>query len=212
MSSFFENTKKPTGNGGRLMTIMMNHGHAAMAKWGLSHITPQANNHALDVGCGGGANLVRLLALCPEGSVTGVDYSEISVAKSKKLTGTAIHSGQCRVLQSDVSALPFAENSFELVTAFETVYFWPEIEHAFRQVAGVLKPGGTFLICNEADGLNEKDARWTEKIPGMTIYNAGQLKCFLSGAGFTDIRIDNDAKKHWLCLTAQKVSKGEPHL
>lgn len=63
---FFENTRKPMGNSGRLLTIMMNRGHAAMAKWGLSHIVLDKSGHVLDVGCGGGANLVRLLALCPD--------------------------------------------------------------------------------------------------------------------------------------------------
>ena len=204
MSSFFENTRKPVGNGGRLMTIMMNRGHAAMAKWGFSHITPQKTDQALDVGCGGGAKLVRLLAICSDGHVTGVDYSEISVEKSKKLTGTAICSGKCQVLQADVAALPFAKNSFDLVTAFETVYFWPKIERTFDQVFRVLKPGGIFLICNEADGRNIKDARWTEKIPGMTIYNAEEFTALLQSVGFTDLRIDNDEKRHWLCVTAQK--------
>ena len=32
--SFFENTKKPTGVGGKLMVSMMNFGHSALADWG----------------------------------------------------------------------------------------------------------------------------------------------------------------------------------
>ena len=33
--AFFENTRKPTGFGGRLMVAMMNIGHRALADWGL---------------------------------------------------------------------------------------------------------------------------------------------------------------------------------
>ena len=33
--SFFENTRKPTGFGGKLMVLMMNVGHRALSGWGL---------------------------------------------------------------------------------------------------------------------------------------------------------------------------------
>lgn len=37
--SFFENTRKPVGLGGKIMVAMMNFGHSAMAEWGLSFFT-----------------------------------------------------------------------------------------------------------------------------------------------------------------------------
>ena len=38
--SFFENTRKPVGLGGKIMVAMMNFGHSAMAEWGLSFLQP----------------------------------------------------------------------------------------------------------------------------------------------------------------------------
>ena len=52
-----------------------------------------------------------------------------------------------------------------MATAFETVYFWPELAQNFREVYRVLKPGGTFFICNEANGETAKDDKWTQIIP-----------------------------------------------
>jgi hypothetical protein len=43
--------------------------------------------------------------------------------------------GRCRVLRGDVSSLPFADGSFALATAFETVYFWPGLGKCFAEVA-----------------------------------------------------------------------------
>ena len=43
------------------------------------------------------------------------------------------------------------------VTAFETVYFWPELAQNFREVYRVLKPGGVFFICNEAVSYTHLD-------------------------------------------------------
>lgn len=208
MSGFFQNTSKPEGLGGKIMVTSMNIGHASMAAWGLMHIAPGKADSVLDIGCGGGANIKRLLVLCPEGHVTGVDYSPVSVEASRKNNAAAISKGKCAVVQANVSALPFEPEQFDLVTAFETVYFWPDIENAFRQVLRVLKPRGNFFICNEADGLNPANEKWTSKIEGMTIYNAEQLSTLLNNAGFTDIQTDNDAKRHWLCVKAKKRESG----
>ena len=54
---FFENTRKPQGFGGKLMTKMMNSGHAKLSQWGFSNISTKSDAEVLDVGCGGGANI-----------------------------------------------------------------------------------------------------------------------------------------------------------
>ncbi len=50
---------------------------------------------------------------------------------------------------------PARRGAFDLATAFETVYFWPGLEKCFAEVCRILKPGGTFPICNESDGTDE---------------------------------------------------------
>ena len=76
--NFFENTRKPQGFGGKLMTKMMNIGHAKLSQWGFSNISVNPDAAVLDVGCGGGANIVAWLGKCGNGHVTGMDYSEVS--------------------------------------------------------------------------------------------------------------------------------------
>ena len=49
---FFENTRKPQGFGGKLMTKMMNSGHAKLSQWGFSNISAKSDAEVLDVGCG----------------------------------------------------------------------------------------------------------------------------------------------------------------
>ena len=73
--SFFENTRKPVGFGGKIMVAMMNVGHSAVARWGLRFLELTLDAKVLDCGCGGGANIKRLLKKCPEGIVKGIDYS-----------------------------------------------------------------------------------------------------------------------------------------
>ena len=199
--SFFENTRKPQGFGGKIMVAMMNSGHGAMADWGFEHITFPADAAVLDAGCGGGANIKKLLEKCPQGCVKGIDYSEVSVEKSRKVNAKAIAEGRCEVLQASVAQLPFAEDTFDLVTAFETIYFWPGLVDCFREMYRVIKTGGTFFICNESNGETKKDDKWVEKIGGMTIYNGDQIEKTLQKAGFTDIQIHKNGKG-WICVIA----------
>lgn len=204
--SFFENTKKPEGLGGKIMVAMMNSGHGKLADWGMSFLSLSTDAAVLDCGCGGGANLRKLLKLCANGTVTGIDYSSVSVEKSKRLNAKTISEGCCCVLEASVAALPFEDNKFDVVTAFETVYFWPGLVDCFREVYRAMKNSGTFLICNEATGDTDKNDKWTQLIDGMTIYRDAQLKTALREAGFTNIQIHKN-KKDWLCVTGQKQEK-----
>ena len=133
----------------------------------------------------------------------GIDYSEVSVEKSRKVNAKAIRDGRCEVLQANVMELPFEPESFDLVTAFETIYFWPDLLQSFREVYRVLKTGGTVFICNESNGDTNKDDKWIEKIGGMTIYNGDQIKAVLEQAGFSGIRIEKN-DKGWICVSAEK--------
>ena len=200
--SFFENTRKPVGFGGKIMVAMMNVGHSAVARWGLQFLELAPDAKVLDCGCGGGANLKTLLQMCPDGAAVGVDYSPVSVEKARKVNRKAIECGRCAVTQGSVAELPFAALRFDLATAFETVYFWPDLPKSFREIRRVLRPGGTLLICNECSGDAPGDEAWTKKIAGMRIYPAAELQRLLEQAGFRRIRIHKTSR--WLCLTAQK--------
>ena len=201
--SFFENTRRPQGLGGKLMVSMMNVGHRALAKWGLQFLNVPADAQILDCGCGGGANFKTLLQMCPDGAAVGVDYSPVSVEKARKVNRKAIECGRCAVTQGSVAELPFAALRFDLATAFETVYFWPDLPQCFREVFRVLRPGGVFFICNECGGENEKDDRWTEIVEGMTVYREGQLWEALRQAGFSGVQTHKN-EKGWLCAIAKK--------
>ena len=152
--SFVSQTRKPEGFLGKMMLRGMNSGHAKLADWGFSHLPDLTPEKAVDLGCGAGRNVGELLKKYPGAHVTGIDYSDLSVEKAAEYNRDSAAAGRCCIQQGDVSELSLPAASFDLATAFETVYFWPGLEKCFAQVAKVLKPGGLFMICNESDGTD----------------------------------------------------------
>jgi len=108
---------------------------------GLSHVTINMTESILDVGCGGGRTISKLAAMASEGKVFGIDYSEDSVAAARRTNARWIDIGRVEIEQGSVSQLPFADDSFDLVTAIETHLFWPDLPNDFRKIFRVLKPG-----------------------------------------------------------------------
>lgn len=84
INSLLQHTRRPDGFLGRMMLRGMNNGHAPLTRWGAAHIEWQPQWCVLDIGCGGGATLLRLLERCPDGMVCGVDASPESVEFSRR--------------------------------------------------------------------------------------------------------------------------------
>ena len=91
-----------------------------------------------------------------------------------------------------------------LYAVYETTdrHYWTELAKCNQQE--FLKNGGPFLICNESDGTNAADEKWTKLIDGMKIYTSDQLIAALKEAGFTEIKMYSNTKNHWISIVATK--------
>lgn len=201
---YVSQTRKPEGLMGKMMVGGMNGGHAKLADWGISHLKTIVPQEIVEIGCGGGRNAGELLKRYPSAKLTAVDYSEISVEKAIGYNAEAIKNGRCRVMQGDVSALALPEETYDLATAFETIYFWPGLDRCFAQVAKVLKPGGVFMIVNESDGMDKTSLKYEKIIDGMKCHTIEEIESALKNAGFGKIRADHHKNKPWITVIAKK--------
>lgn len=201
---FYSNTRKPKGILGNIMINKMNIGHAKLSDWGLSYLKNISPESIADLGCGGGINVAKLIKLFPNAKVTGVDYSSVSVKKSKEANKESIKAGVCNIVQGDVSKMSFENEQFDLLTAFETIYFWPGPLQSFKEVFRVLKPGGTFMIVNEFDGISEREKKYEKLIDGLKLYDNKELLDYLKQVGFTSIDFKHDTNRHWVTFIAKK--------
>jgi len=189
----------------------MNHRHSRVTEWGLKHISIQNHDTILDVGCGGGRTVARLAALAAGGKTYGVDYSEESVAASRRTNRQSIDAGLVEIRNGSVSHLPFPDRTFDLITAVETHYYWPDLKADLQEVLRVLKLGGAFVIIAEAykGGKYDRLLQRLEALQRRGIMNYAHLTVdehreLLSKAGFSDVRVFEEYDKGWLCVTGRR--------
>ena len=185
LKSFFNQCARPEGSLGRAMLCFMNYTHAPLTTWGLKLVNVQDGWTMLDVGCGGGSTIRRLLNRSKDAQVYGIDISEESVTKARRVNAEVLDK-QVYVTQGSAEQLPYNDEIFDLVTAVETVYFWPNLPDCLQEVRRVLKPGGKFAIMVE---VVDSDSKWTSIVDGMTAYTPEQLKTLLDDAGFIQTEI-----------------------
>jgi len=200
--------QKPTGWLGRFTLWRMNASHSKLTDWGLAHISVEKNHTILDIGCGGGRTISKLAAIATEGKVYGVDYSEESVRATRRTNARWIEAGRVEIRQASVSQLPFPSNTFDLITAVETHYFWPDLPANMHEVFRVLKPGGPFMVIAEVyKGATTTAARLLEKYPeltGMTLLTADEHRGLFTNAGYSDVQVIEERKKGWVCAVGIK--------
>ena len=198
-----KNARKPVGELGHQILDRMNKSHETMAVWGVSHFDISQDDLILDIGCGGGVNIERFLKLT-DADVDGLDYSEVSVSESIRRNRSSVDGGRCRVIQADVSDMPVEDESYDLISAFETVYFWPDIAETFKEVYRIIKADGQFMIAQGTDGNHPDDEKWLETVEGMSVYDAEELGRYLLGAGFKSVNSFKKDNSHILVVIAQK--------
>jgi ubiquinone/menaquinone biosynthesis C-methylase UbiE len=200
---------KPTGWLGRFTLWGMNSGHSKLTDWGLEHISIENHHTILDVGCGGGRTVGKLAAIATQGKVYGVDYSDASVASTKRTNARWIDLGRVQIRHGSVSQLPFPDGMFDLVTAVETHFWWPSLPGDIREVFRVLKPGGTLVLIAEIyKGKNTMAAKLAEKYAsrtGMTLLSVDEHRELFANAGYSNVQVIEERGKGWICGIGRKT-------
>ena len=200
--------QKPAGWFGRFTLWNMNSRHSKVTDWGLSHISIQPHDVVLDVGCGGGRTVSKLAAMATQGKIYGVDHAQESVAMAGKINREWIAAGRVEIREGSVSQLPFAPDVFDLVSAVETHFWWPDLPSDMREVLRVLKPGGRLIIIAEIyKGARTRMAKVAEKylpLSGMTLLTVDEHRELFTHAGFSDIQIMTEPAKGWICGIGKK--------
>ena len=162
-----------------------------------------SGGRTLDIGTGSGYLAIELAKDNPERRITGIDVSEEML---KLAIGNADRSGlasRIEFRQAPASALPFPDNSFDLVTSNASLHLWKDPVKVFREIIRVTAPEGYCLIWDNlrlrtlspflslvggAMGMNKAQRRlWMQAINSS--YTTGEVKAILSEANIKGARI-----------------------
>lgn len=138
----------------------------------------------LDIGCGSGRHSIHLFNKGFK-KINAIDLSRHGINNLKKYC-PEINTGI-----ADATALPFEDNSFNIVVMVGIVY---EIPHKhlhnklFSEIQRVLKPGGKLLFVNNSpNNLGERLFTITQRI--QNLFDMKQLKFFVWRYDRTDVKI-----------------------
>ena len=192
---------RPSSLMGRLLLRSMNIGHGRLHQWGLKAAGIQLTDRVLDVGCGGGKAISRILEETRR-EVAGVDHSPEAVKTARSVNRAAISSGRLRIVESSVESLPFRDGFFDVVTAFETTYFWPELQVGLTEIHRVLNRGGRLVIANEFADRASAGA-WADRL-NMHVPDSEALAGAAYEAGFLMVDVSVHPRSGWLRLVAAR--------
>ena len=212
MQGAFGQFRKPTGWLARLAGIGMNIGHEKVWRWGLEHVVVVPDAVILDVGCGGGRAVKILAQAAPNGKVAGIDHSEDVLPLARRVNRRLIEADRVEIRHASVSSLPFTDDVFDLVTAFETYIFWPSPVDALREVRRVLKPGGTLLIANEAypdERFADRNTKWGRLAGIEHLDGPEEYRAHLTEAGYVHVQVETAPEKNWIAAIARAPGPSE---
>lgn len=199
--------RKPRWGLGRVYAAVMNRSHGALTAWGLTRVAVEKGYTILDMGCGGGRTIRTLAAMASEGKVYGADYSADSVAVARRTNAESIAAGRVEIVQSSVSSLPFADGMFDLITAVETHYYWPQPVSDLQELRRVLKPGGRLVIIAEAYRRRKYDVvALVMKVLGGSCLSVREHEELLAAAGYAEVETFEAPRMGWFCAVARRAS------
>lgn len=169
----------------------------------LAGIPEHFSGKLLEVPVGTGILTMPVYQTLPQANITCLDYSPDMMGRAEE-KAARLRLNNVTFRQGDVGALPYEDETFDVVLSLNGFHAFPDKEAAYREVFRVLKPGGTFCGCFYVAG-EQKRTDWFirhayEKAGFFTppYETAPSLKTRLEGM-YAAVRIGNVKGIAWFC-------------
>ena len=182
----FAQFARPSGWLGRVAGWLMARNDAD-DRWVVDLLDARPNDRVLEIGSGPGVAIQLLAERVTEGTVVGLDPSDVMARQARQRNRAAVHAGRVALLQGDAIALPFGDARCTKACAIHTLYFWAQREAALREAYRVLAPGGLLVL---AVRTYKPDAgRFSPSRYGLTEGQLAEVVRGLDAVGFLDATV-----------------------
>lgn len=193
---------RPTGVFSNLTALVWNRRNAALndTVFNLLSLTP--SDRVLEIGFGGGYLLNRMAEVVTNGLLSGVDRSQVMVAKAKKHFLKEIRSGGFEVRCAEAENLPYPSGYFTKVCSVNSIFYWQDIQAGLREIHRVLMYAGQLVLCFTSKTSLEKK----EFARHISLMEAEALDQMMKKIGFNETLTSSysDKYRQYQCMTAQK--------
>ena len=193
----------PAGLAGHVVARGLNRGNKQLMTTAVQALEPSPGATLADVGFGGGLGL-RLLLDATDGSIVhGVEVSDAMLHRAQTTFKDELSTGRLLLHRASIEQLPLGDASLDGAITVNTLYFVPELDRAFRELARVLKGTGRVVI-----GIGDPEAMSALAFTahGFRLRSVDEIKAALATAGLpvVDHRRVGDARvpAHVLIATA----------
>jgi arsenite methyltransferase len=195
---------RPSGLFGRIvMGRLLNRTTQSHNALVLEELSVAPSDRVIEIGFGGGALLEETARRTTHGFVAGIELSDEMVdTVSARLKGP-ISEGLVELHRGSVESLPYPEGHFDSACSVNTVYFWPDLTAAFKEVFRVLRPGGKLIL----GYVGDKDVRRAGlDREGFLVYSTDELRKSLEETGFRTggMRSGTDRRGTYYTLMAER--------
>jgi SAM-dependent methyltransferase len=192
---------KPEGLFGRLAGFIMSTRSSNIARgdWGISLLDVRPTDNVLEIGFGPGIAIQKLSALANEGTIYGIDHSDIMYRQATAANAKAIAQGKVKLFQTSIGTLPLLEHRLDKILDVNSFQFWEQPVEWLMAIRAVMSEDGVIALVHQPrkPGATEADSE-----------QAGEkFAAYLLQAGFGAITIERKPMKpvSVICVLAKNL-------
>ena len=145
-------------------------------------------DEVLECACGTGAISAAIAPACAR--LVATDYSDGMLAQARKKLAKR---SNVTVEQADITALPYADDSFDVAVAGNVIHLLPDPEQALRELARVVRPGGTITLPTYIEPLKRKQGMIPALLARLGVgferrFTQASYRAFVEGMGYAEAR------------------------
>jgi len=181
--------RKPSGLIGRLFVgKSLNKSNGPLEDMGLELMDLKPGYHVLEIGFGNGRLISKMAPRLHEGTITGIDISDVMIEQARKRNQDFIQSGKVKLLKASVEDIPAEDEYFDRIFTANTIYFWPDPGSDIGEVFRTLKTGGCFYCgMRVREDMLRLGPILKNRDIFKNLYTLDEITAFFKSAGFSQV-------------------------